>query len=39
VAACTKTAAAKDALREQGYMPCTDQHQDLISTLSAPGAR
>jgi len=33
------TATAKDALREQGYMPCTDQHQDLMSTLCAPGAR
>jgi hypothetical protein len=21
------------------YMPCTDQHQDLMSTLCAPGAR
>ena len=33
------TSTAKDALREQGYMPCTDQHQDLMSTLCAPGAR
>ena len=33
------TPTAKDALREQGYMPCTDQHQDLMSTLCAPGAR
>jgi ABC-type phosphate transport system substrate-binding protein len=33
------TAAAKDVLREQGYTPCTDQHQDLMKTLCAPGAR
>jgi len=32
-------ATAKDALREQGYTPCIDQRQDLITTLCAPGAR
>jgi phosphate transport system substrate-binding protein len=33
------TYAAKDVLRLEGYTPCVDGPQNLMSTLCAPGAR
>jgi hypothetical protein len=33
------TNTAKDQLRLEGYTPCVDSSQNLMSTLCAPGAR
>jgi len=33
------TSTAKDLLRLEGYTPCVDGSQNLMSTLCAPGAR
>jgi phosphate transport system substrate-binding protein len=33
------TNTAKDQLRLEGYTPCVDGSQNLMSTLCAPGAR